>query len=72
MHQDDQLAAGFIVHQQRLDDAVLVDFELARRLAGATVLDVFVDMLRKGDGGFAQRLGGRRRGDVATVCHGDQ
>ena len=38
-----------VLHHQRLDDRVLVDAELARRLGGAAVLDVGVDVLAEGD-----------------------
>ena len=42
-------SALLVLHHQRLDDRVLVDAELARRLGRAAVLDVVVDVLAEGD-----------------------
>ena len=55
VHQDDQRLALLVLHDERLDDRVLVDAELARRLGRAAVLEVVVDVLAEGDAGAAQR-----------------
>ena len=51
---DDQRLRVLVLHHERLHDAVFVDAELARRFAGAAVLDIFVRMLAERDG-----IGGR-------------
>jgi hypothetical protein len=60
VHQDDEGRALLVLHDKRLEDRVLVDAELARRLCRAAMLDVIVDVLAEGDAGAAQPL--RRRG----------
>uniref|UniRef100_A0A0H2XS49 AMP-binding enzyme domain protein n=1 Tax=Burkholderia orbicola (strain AU 1054) TaxID=331271 RepID=A0A0H2XS49_BURO1 len=70
VHQHDQRLRVLVFHHERLHDAVLVDAELARRFAGAAVLDVFVRMLAECDAMTAQQLGRRGFGHVSGFAHG--
>ena len=44
VHQHDERLRGVVFHHQRLDDLVLVDRQLARRLGRAAVVDVVIDV----------------------------
>lgn len=69
VHQHHQRLRALVFHHQRLDDIVLGYAELARRLAGAAVFDIFVGMLAEGHAVLAQVLRGRGFGDVLVLAH---
>ncbi|MNT77681.1 hypothetical protein D3C72_2168220 [compost metagenome] len=59
VHQHHQRLRALVFHDQGLDHVVLGNAQLARRFAGAAVLDIVIRMLAEGDAMLAQVL---RRG----------
>jgi hypothetical protein len=49
MHEHDKRTGVLVLHNQSLDDVMLVETELAGRFGRAAVLDVIVEILGKGN-----------------------
>ena len=69
VHQHDQRLRVLVFHDERLDHAMFVDAELARRLLGAAMLDILVRMLAELDLVAPQELRRRRFGHVFCLGH---
>ena len=72
VHQHDERAFRFVLHDQRLDDRELVESQRLGARARAAVLDVLEHVLGVGDAMRLEECRRRRFGDARALRHGRQ